>query len=223
MLGLHVVFAVDRAGLVGEDGETHHGIFDVGFLRQVPGMRLMCPASCLELSDMLTWAVKAANGPIAIRYPRGGDGKYMESNWKDPEAAFVWHMTGKDVVILTYGTLVNQAAEAARILEDRGVHTGVLRRLSLRREDIALAAQQLSDAGCVIVMEETKRGCGIREEVCWQLRSGCASCRVEGIDLGEGFVTHGKVDLLYRHYGLDAQSAVSYIMEVLGNENQKTP
>ena len=72
MLNLHVVFAVDRAGLVGEDGETHHGVFDVGYLRQIPNMTVLCPANCAELADMLTWAVQEGSGPIAIRYPRGG-------------------------------------------------------------------------------------------------------------------------------------------------------
>ena len=76
MLGLHVVFAVDRAGLVGEDGETHHGIFDVGFLRQAPGMVILAPASRAELADMLIWAVEEYNGPVAIRYPRGTDLAY---------------------------------------------------------------------------------------------------------------------------------------------------
>ena len=72
MLHLHVVLAVDRAGLVGEDGETHHGIYDVGFLRHAPGMTVLCPASLEEQKAMLRWAVQDYNGPVAIRYPRGG-------------------------------------------------------------------------------------------------------------------------------------------------------
>lgn len=72
---LHVVLAVDRAGLVGEDGETHHGMFDVGYLRLVPGMRVYCPANFAELRKMLREAVLECKGPVAIRYPRGGEGK----------------------------------------------------------------------------------------------------------------------------------------------------
>lgn len=70
--GLHVVLAVDRAGLVGEDGETHHGLFDPAFLDTIPGMTVLCPASFAELRDMLEYAVYEVKGPVAIRYPRGG-------------------------------------------------------------------------------------------------------------------------------------------------------
>ena len=83
MLKLHVVFAVDRAGLVGEDGETHHGVFDVGYLRQIPGMTLLAPASCAELEAMLDFAVNECDGPVAIRYPRGGDGSYTGAQFDD--------------------------------------------------------------------------------------------------------------------------------------------
>ena len=76
MLGLHVVFAVDRAGLVGGDGETHHGVFDVNYLRSVPGMQVLCPASQAELDRMLRRAVLEMTGPVAVRYPRGGEGAY---------------------------------------------------------------------------------------------------------------------------------------------------
>ena len=223
MLGLHVILAVDRAGLVGEDGETHHGIFDVGFLRQIPGMKILCPASCAELSDMLTWAVRDAKGPVAVRYPRGGDAGYTASAWQGPAATVACHQGGEDVTILTYGTLVNQAMVAAGILKDRGIQAGVLRLLSLGQEDISLVTEKLSKTHCIIVLEETKSGCGIRQDVCWQLRKLAAGCRVEGIDLGEGFVTHGSVDTLYRHYGLVGQSVASYILEVLGSEDQKAP
>ena len=74
MLKLHVVLAVDRAGLVGEDGETHHGVFDTGYLRLVPGMKVLCPANLAELRIMLRWAAMECDGPVAIRYPRGGEG-----------------------------------------------------------------------------------------------------------------------------------------------------
>jgi 1-deoxy-D-xylulose-5-phosphate synthase len=96
MLNLPVVLAIDRAGLVGEDGETHHGIYDVGFLRHAPGMRILCPASMLECSQMVRWAVTHAKGPVAIRYPRGGNGNYTQSNWGVGKEQICVHRTGKD-------------------------------------------------------------------------------------------------------------------------------
>ncbi len=222
MLGLHAVFAIDRAGLVGEDGETHHGVFDVGFLQQVPGLKLLCPASCAELSDMLGWAVRSADGPVAIRYPRGGDGMYSDSCWHGPEDTVVCHKQGGDVTIVTYGTLINQAVDAAKILESSGIHAGILRLLSLDRQDLTRAAEWIEKDPCVVVLEETMGGCGIRDRLCQMLDKRKSGCHVEGIDLGEHFVTHGKIDTLYRHYGLDGQSVASFVTEVLGNEDQET-
>jgi deoxyxylulose-5-phosphate synthase len=109
LLKLPVIFAVDRAGLVGEDGETHHGVFDVGFLRHVPGMRILCPASTAELREMLTWAVQNGGGPIAIRYPRGGNKGYQLSAW-DGTGTPVLHKTGDRVALLAYGTMIDMGA-----------------------------------------------------------------------------------------------------------------
>ena len=75
LLGLHTVFCVDRAGLVGNDGETHQGVFDVCYLSAVPGMTILCPASFQELHDMLGYAIHEVTGPAAVRYPRGGEGR----------------------------------------------------------------------------------------------------------------------------------------------------
>lgn len=77
---LHVVLAVDRAGLVGEDGETHHGVFDTAFLSTVPGMQILCPSSYSELCSMLEYAIYQMRGPVAVRYPRGGEGAYTENS-----------------------------------------------------------------------------------------------------------------------------------------------
>ena len=105
MQKLPVVMAVDRAGLVGEDGETHHGVFDIGFLRQAPGMTILCPGSCTELSKMLAWAVRDCDGPVAVRYPRGGNGIYSSCHWEPGQEA-VTHRSGRDAAIVTFGTMV---------------------------------------------------------------------------------------------------------------------
>ena len=102
MLHLHVIFAVDRAGLVGEDGETHHGLFDVGFLRQVPGLTILCPGCRAELREMLQWSVQKCSGPVAIRYPRGGDGAFLTGG---RETLF---RVGRDITLITYGTMINR-------------------------------------------------------------------------------------------------------------------
>ena len=106
MLQLHVVFAIDRAGLVGDDGPTHHGVFDVGYLRQVPGLKILAPASMGEQEQMLTWAIEKNQGPAAVRYPRGTEGKYKDALWNG-ETRVVSHRAGSDITLITYGTMIN--------------------------------------------------------------------------------------------------------------------
>ena len=129
MLGLHVVFAVDRAGLVGEDGETHHGVFDVGFLRQVPGMTVLCPACTEELKAMLTWAVEECTGPVAVRYPRGGDRGIEDAAWNG-EGGVVCHRCGDALTFVTYGAIANNVLETAALLSGQGTEVTVLRLLT---------------------------------------------------------------------------------------------
>jgi 1-deoxy-D-xylulose-5-phosphate synthase len=201
---------------VGEDGETHHGIFDVGFLRQAPGMTVLCPASCKELEHMLTWAVETRNGPVAIRYPRGGDRGYTESAW-DGVSSVVCHRIGTDATILTYGTMLENAMSAAELLSQRGVEVTVLR---LMRIDPICAEELLPlIRGALLILEEAAAGSGIRQALAWELGKLDPSVRVNGIDLGCRFITHGSLPLLYRHYGLDAESIANYLMEVRQNES----
>ena len=212
LLSLHAVFAVDRAGLVGEDGETHHGIYDVGFLRQVPGMTVLAPASCDELRSMLRWAVLQCNTPVAVRYPRGGDGAYTGCDF-DPEKGFVTHGSGKDVTIVTYGTMINNCLAAADILCGQGIEAGVVR---LTKLDIgALKSLRAAVSGRVLVVEEVIHGAGVSLEIMAALK-GVSDVFVS--DLGAGNVPHGSIAELYKKYGLDADSIASRAVEVCKGE-----
>lgn len=221
MLGLHVVLAVDRAGLVGEDGETHHGVFDVGFLRQAPGMTILCPASTAELKNMMTWAVMEHNGPVAVRYPRGGDRDYSESAWKGPQEAVCCHRRGDDVTLITYGTLLKNAMDAADKLELLGIHATVLRLLSVAPLPVEQIVALMSSNAHAVILEEVCAGSGIREVLAWELTRSRPGCCVDGIDLGKEYVTHGAVDALYHSCGLDADCIANYVREVLRVENKK--
>lgn len=216
LLQLHVVLAIDRSGLVGDDGPTHHGVFDVGFLRQVPGMRILTPVSLKEQQDMLRWAVEDCRGPVAIRYPRGGEGGYAASDWQGPDGPQVkCHRLGKDVTFVTYGRLLDNVLEAAELLSSQGVEATVLRLLSVSELPSQKVQESLSGNHRVIVVEEVCSGSGIREALTWELDKRCPDCRVFGIDLGRNFVPHGSQKELYQHCGLDAQSIAAYTMEVL--------
>lgn len=223
MLKLHVVFAVDRAGLVGEDGETHHGIYDLGFLRQVPGMKILSPASCAELSRMLTWAVEEYDGPVAIRYPRGGDGAYSAADWLDETSNLVCHRTGCDCTVITYGKLINHALEAAELLAKCGIEISVLRLAELSDMSLEHVAETVAETSKILILEEACTDSGIREALAWRIHKRHPGADVHGIDLGHRFVPHGDVKRLYQQFGLDAQSVCDYISEVVRSENKKTP
>ena len=217
MQGLHVVFAVDRAGLVGEDGETHHGVFDVGYLRHAPGLSVLSPASLAELRDMLVWAVKEQSGPVAIRYPRGGNGAYQESMWS--QGAVACHYKGKQAVLVTYGTILNNVLDAAQILRERGVAVTVLQLLTVVPLPVSQIVPYLSATSHVFVVEDVMSSCGIFNELACKLGKFVPGCRVYGRNLGDKFVTHGAMDALYKLYGLDAASVADYVQEVLKVEN----
>ena len=220
MLHLHVILAVDRAGLVGDDGPTHHGVFDVGFLRQVPGMLILAPASLAEQKDMLSWAAETYNGPVAVRYPRGGEGSYRDSAWQpgenvETEGLLCCHRHGGDVTLVTYGSMLDNVLEAAEILSQRGIEATILRLLTVSALPTREILTEMSEKRRVIVAEEVCTGSGIREALAWELRKLCPDCRVDGVDLGADFVTHGSTKELYRHYGLDGESIANYTQGVL--------
>ena len=218
MLHLHVVLAIDRAGLVGDDGPTHHGVFDVGFLRQVPGMLVLSPGSLAEQQAMLAWAVESYDGPVAIRYPRGGEGSYGQSDWNGLNGSLVkCHRQGGDVTLVTYGSLLDNVLEASEILAQHGIQATVLRLLApshIPAEDILKEAQ-----GPVIVAEEVCAGSGIGQELSWRLSALRPGVRVAVRDLGNQFVPHGSQKELYEYCGLDGKSIAAFAKEVLAHEN----
>lgn len=217
MLHLHVVLAIDRAGLVGDDGPTHHGVFDVGFLRQIPGMRILAPASLCELEQMLTWAVESCDGPVAVRYPRGTEGKYTASAW-DAAAKVAPHRSGADVTLITYGTMINPVLDAADRLAQQGISCTVLRLLELSDLSAEEILRLMPEKKNVVIIEETAANSGVAQPLAWQLRGLCPECRVSGIDLGHDFVPHGSQQRLYEYCGLDAASIAQFVSGVLTDE-----
>ena len=115
---LHVVFGVDRAGLVGDDGATHQGVFDAAYLDSVPGMTVLAPSSFLELEQMLEQAVLKMSGPVAVRYPRGGEGSYTEDSGNAPSVVL---REGSDITLVGYGVEINEVLKAADLLKEQGI------------------------------------------------------------------------------------------------------
>ena len=214
--GLHVVFAVDRAGLVGEDGETHHGVFDVAYLSSVAGMRILCPANFAELRVMLRHAVLELTGPAAVRYPRGGEGALTALC--GAEGASVVRQ-GTDITLIAYGTMINEALSAADLLEERGVSAQVLKLNSIAPLDmdtIALCVERT--AGRLLVAEEcVDAGCVGRRILSELVLRGQPHVRAALANLGGGFVQHGTVDQLRALMGIDGKSLCRRALEVMAD------
>lgn len=209
---LHVVLAVDRAGLVGGDGETHQGVFDVAYLSSVPNMRIYCPASYRELYDMLRQAVLRDDGPVAIRYPRGAEGAYQEGG-----AAPVRKMTeGADYTLVTYGTMINTALAAAQMLKSADISVEVIKLGRIAPMEYEEIAASVEKTGGLLVLEEAVARGGVGERISAELlRRGIFPESLILKNLGEAYIPCGSYEELCRFCGLDAESIRTAIAEAV--------
>jgi len=219
LLGLHVVFAIDRAGLVGEDGPTHHGVFDVGFLSQIPGMTVLCPSNFAELRDMLRWAVKECSGPVAVRYPRGAENDGEISAFSGDASAVISEDAGDvEGTLITYGTTAARTRKALEILSDDGIRLQSVRLLSATDYSKEELVRQVKGKH-VFVVEDVCKGSGISEKIALLLQENSCVAKVHPMDLGFGFVTQGDMKSLNAMVGLGSREIAVYIREVLKHEN----
>ena len=214
--GLHVVFAIDRAGLVGEDGETHHGVFDPAFLDTVPGMTVLCPSSYAELESMLRYAIYEVKGPVAVRYPRGGQGDYQDDSGLVSTAVL---RSGKDITLTGYGITVNALLDCARRLESDGIQAQVLKLNSITPLDAAPVAASAGETGRLLVAEEAAPGNCVGQRLAARLLERGVAAKVAIVNTGPGFVTHGPVSQLRTLCGLDGASLYKTALEVCGHGN----
>ena len=212
LLQLHVVLAIDRAGLVGEDGETHHGVFDVGFLRQVPGMTVFCPASQAELRRMLPHAVLELNGPVAIRYPKGGDGRYQETCWED-----MLHADSK-LTMLSYGTTINDVLAAAEHLQNEGISADVLKLDVIQPMDLTGVVRSAKKTGRLLIVEEAAAAGCVGDAVLSGLMQQGITVQAHLLNLRDGIVPHGDLKSLRSLLGIDEQGIYLTAKELLRHE-----
>ena len=209
--GLHVVLGVDRAGLVGADGETHHGCFDALFLSEIPGFTVLCPASFAELRRMLRQALFEVGGPVAVRYPRGGEGDYRDDQSDGPLAEL---RPGTDVTVLTYGTLVNQALAAADLLARQGVSARVLKLNQIAPLDFDLLASALAGTDILAVAEDAfGAGCVGQRVAAILAEHGAAPKKLILKNLGKTFLPEGTVEQLQHRAGIDGEGIARAVLE----------
>lgn len=213
LMGLHVIFAVDRAGLVGRDGVTHQGSFDVAYLGSVPNMTLYAPASFRELESMLSIAVREKSGPVAIRYPRGGEGSYTDDHSREDATIL---REGGDITIVTYGISVNAALTAAERLTACGVSAEVIKLNRLLPLSPERVRESLRKTGRFIMVEEACRPGGIGTLLLADAaENGVMLSGSRLLDLGSGVVKHGSAAELRHCLHIDADGITAAAKEIL--------
>lgn len=212
---LPVVFAIDRAGLVGSDGETHQGIFDISFLSIIPNMTIMAPKNKWELSDMIKFAVDF-HAPIAVRYPKGE--AYDEL--KEFRAPIVYGKSEvlyeeKEIALVALGSMVKTAVEVRRDLKQRGYAVTLVNARFAKPLDEQLLLDLLAEHRLIVTMEENVYHGGFGEMAADFYRSKDTSVKLVSIAIPDEYVEHGNVNLLKQEVGLDSRSVLDKIGEYL--------
>ena len=206
MQKLHVTLCLDRAGLVGDDGYTHHGVFDYAYLRSIPNMTIMAPKDENELQHMLKTALDF-DGPVSVRYPRGsGVGVALDTEWQDlPIGKAEVLRTGKDVCFWAIGSMVQTALDAADLLEAQGISTGVVNMRFAKPLDVELLREHAQSYGKIITLEEGVLAGGVGSAILEELNENklLEQCDVRCFGIPDKFVMHGDKKLLFRDLGLD--------------------
>lgn len=206
---LHVVFCVDRAGLVGKDGETHQGTFDIAYLSSVPGMTVLCPASFAELNAMMNTALYDVDGPVAIRYPRGGEGRYNLCLMDDSVIK-----TGDRATVVSYGTMINEALDAEARLSEDGVSCDVIKLARIKPNNFSIVLESLKKTGRLVVVEDVAEADCVGERILSSCEKQGMTVKYSLLNSGEGIVQHGSVKELLHAVGADSSAVVDAVMSL---------
>ena len=212
---LPVVFAIDRAGLVGSDGETHQGIFDLSYLSSIPNMHIMAPKNKWELSDMLKFAIDF-QGPIALRYPRGEAFDGLREH-REPIILGMgeWIYHEKDIVLVAVGSMVKTALAVREALQLKGYACSIINARFVKPIDTEILNEAVKDHSLIVTMEENVASGGFGEKVREYLDESGYQGSLLTISIPDEYVEHGNVDILREEVGIDAYSIQRRIEEVL--------
>lgn len=217
-----VVFAIDRGGVVGEDGPTHHGLFDYSYLRCMPNMTIMAPKDENELARMLMTAVNHG-GPVAVRYPRGtGEGVEIEKTprpMKIGKAQVVCE--GDDLLIIAIGKSVNEAMKASQVLTAQGIYPTIINARFVKPLDCDLMAAYAEKIKKIITVEEHVLDGGFGSAVLEMLADkGVMGCSIKRIGIQNRFVEHGPQDVLRKDYDIDSSAIIAAAVDLHGKKAQ---
>ena len=219
---LPVVFAIDRAGLVGSDGETHQGIFDISYLSTIPNMTIMAPKNKWELSDMIKYAVNY-NGPIAVRYPRGE--AYDElGEYRAPISygRSEWIYRESEIVLFALGSMVKTAVAVREQLKEMGYSCSLINARFAKPLDDETLQQVVKNHKLIVTMEENVINGGFGEHVTeFYQQKELQDIRILNIAIPDEYVEHGNVDILRKEVGIDADSIVERTIKAYKRQSKK--
>ncbi|MDR1690198.1 MAG: 1-deoxy-D-xylulose-5-phosphate synthase [Clostridiales bacterium] len=212
---LHVVFAVDRAGVVGGDGETHQGLYDLAYLSHIPNMTIVSPKNRTEFIDMLNFAVNTFNGPIAVRYPRGAASNKLKGFKTPVEYGKCEKLTGGEkILIIAFGEMVETAIETAEKLTEAGHNPALINARFVKPLDIDLI-DELSNYEFVFTMENAVKTGGLSQKVAAEIAERKIDTVFYAFAFPDVFLRQGDQTRLLAEYGLDAASVAGKIMEIV--------
>lgn len=210
---LPVIFAIDRAGLVGSDGETHQGIFDLSFLSSIPNMSICAPKNKWELSDMMKFSMDF-DGPIAIRYPRGEAYDGLEKYRAEVEYGKAeWIYREKDIAVFALGSMVKTAEAVYTKLKEQGLQVSLINARFIKPIDEDAVLEASKEHKLIVTMEENVSSGGFGEKVLTCINANGLPVEYLNVSLPDAYVEHGNVELLKKEIGMDADSIVERILK----------
>ncbi|MFE1243984.1 1-deoxy-D-xylulose-5-phosphate synthase [Fictibacillus sp. NPDC058756] len=220
---LNVLFTIDRSGLVGADGETHQGVFDIAFLRHIPNMVLMMGKDENELQNMVYSALKYEDGPIAIRFPRGnGIGVQMDDEFENiPIGSWEVLKEGDDVAILTFGTTVPMALEAWEVLAKSGVSARVINARFIKPLDFKMLNDLYAQNMPILTLEEAILQGGFGSAVLEHAADNQANVLIDRMGIPDCFIEHGSVTKLLEEIGLTTPDLVERVKKLVKRKAEK--
>jgi len=213
---LHVVFCIDRAGIVGADGETHQGIYDISFLSHMPYMTVLSPCNYRELSDMLNFAVNEYDGPIAIRYPRG-NAKFETNHGFTPCKGYIIE-DGNDITVVSCGRMMKTAYEVCEKLKEADISVQLLEMPTISPFDEKTVLSSINKTGFIVTIEDNVYNGGIGDKTATLIAKNGLSCKYKAFCLPDVPIQHGTVEEVDKYYGIDCMSIFENIIEVWKEE-----
>ena len=216
MQNLHVILCLDRAGIVGKDGETHQGVFDTSFLTNIPNMSVFTPGNFEELEVIMEYAVDKMNSPVVIRYPRGGINNIFNIKTQDfnPFENQVLKK-GKDLTILTQGRLSQDALNAANKLQEEGVSCELLYMRCINPIDYDSIINSANKTKGILIIDESLEDTSIKNRIISNIQEKSKNIRIDYLTLPNKFIEHGTVEDILERYHLSEEGIYKKIKEII--------